>query len=185
MASNKMDLKRFDREMERQICQETVSIVELGGVIKSFDISKGYGIIVLDNGIPDILLSVSCLRRGGFEVAYEGARVVVEVLQCSRGRQAFRVFSMDESAALLPRTIPPDAHVSATGTCELGHVEAKWFRRPRGVNFFASGGNAPDAFVHIETLRRFGLTELLPSRFKGLMAPEVVPEDAPLQPASP
>jgi CspA family cold shock protein len=185
MASNKMDLKRFDREIERQICQETVSIIELGGVIKSFDISKGYGIIVLDNGIPDILLSVSCLRRGGFGVAYEGARVVVEVLQCTRGLQAFRVFSMDESAALLPRTIPPDAHVSAMGACELGHVEAKWFRRPRRVNFFASGGNAPDAFVHIETLRRFGLTELLPNRFKALMAPEVVPEDAPLQPASP
>jgi cold shock protein len=185
MVSNKMDLKRFDREMERQICQETVSIIELGGVIKSFDISKGYGIIVLDNGIPDILLSVSCLRRGGFEVAYEGARVGVEVLQCSRGLQAFRVFSMDESAALSPRTIPPDTHVSATGTCELGRVEAKWFRRPRRVGCFLSGGKAPDVFVHIETLRRFGLTELSPSRFKGFMAPEVVPEDAPLQPAFP
>jgi CspA family cold shock protein len=45
-----------------------VSIIELGGVIKSFDVSKGYGIIVLDNGIPDTLLSVACLRRGGFEV---------------------------------------------------------------------------------------------------------------------
>jgi cold shock protein len=185
MASNKMDLKRFDREIERQICQETVSIIELGGVIKSFDIFKGYGIIVLDNGIPDILLSVACLRRGGFEVAYEGARVVVEVLHCSRGLQAFRVFSMDESAALLPRTIPPDTHVSATGTCELGRVEAKWFRRPRRVGCFVSGGKAPDVFVHIETLRRFGLTELLPSRFKGLMASKVLPEDAPLQPASP
>jgi len=38
------------------------------------DVSKGYGIIVFDNGMPDILLSVACLRRGGFQVAYEGAR---------------------------------------------------------------------------------------------------------------
>ena len=75
--SNKMDLKRLDRQIERQICQETVSIIELGGVIKSFDLSKGYGIIVLDNGTPDILLSVACLRRGGFEVAYEGAGAAV------------------------------------------------------------------------------------------------------------
>src|SRR5689334_5399293 len=130
MAANRMDLKRFDREMERQICQETVSIVELGGVIKSFDICKGYGIIVLDNGIPDILLSVSCLRRGGFEVAYEGARVVVEVLQCSRGRQAFRVFSMDESTVLPTQMMPPDTHVSVTAPRELGPAQVKWFGRP-------------------------------------------------------
>jgi cold shock protein len=176
MASNKMDLKglggsvEIDRQTGSRASQEAVSIIELGGVIKSFDISKGYGIIVLDNGIPDILLSVACLRRGGFEVAYEGARVVVEVLQCSRGLQAFRVFSMDESTALPTQMMPPDTHVSVT--------------RPRRLGFFASGGNEPDVFVHIETLRRFGLTKLLPSRFKGLMAPEVRPEDAPLQPAS-
>ena len=97
------------------------------------------------------------------------------MLQCSRGLQAFRVFSIDDSAALLPLTIPPDTHVFAPRTCELGQVEAKWFRRPRRVGCFVSGGKAPDVFVHIETLHRFGLTELLPSRFKRLTAPEVAP----------
>jgi cold shock protein len=190
MASNKMDLKwlgggmGIDRQTESQSSQEAASIIELGGVIKSFDVFKGYGIIVPDNGMPEILLSVACLRRGGFEVAYEGARVVVEVLQCSRGLQAFRVFSMDESTALPTQMMPPDTHVSLTGTRKLGRAQVKSCSRPRGLGFFASGGNAPDVFVHIETLRRFGLTELLPSRFKGLMAPEVLPEDAPLQPAS-
>jgi CspA family cold shock protein len=114
----------------------------------------------------------------------EGARVVVEVLQCSRGLQVFRVFSMDESTVLPTQMMPPDTHVSATATREPGRAHVKWFGRRRGFGFFASGANTPDVFVHIETLRRFGLTELLPSRFKGLMAPEVSPEDAPLQPAS-
>ena len=190
MASNKMDLKwlsggmGIDRQTESQSSQEAASIIELGGVIKSFEVSKGYGIIVLDNGMPDILLSVACLRRGGFEVAYEGARVVVEVLQCSRGLQVFRVFSMDESTVLATQMMLPDTHVSVTATGELGQAQVKWRSWPRGSGFFASGGNAPDVFVHIETLRRFGLTELLPSRFKGLMAHEVPPEDVPLQPAS-
>jgi CspA family cold shock protein len=188
MASNKMDLKPLSsgtgigRQTESQ--SETASIIELGGVIKSFEVSKGYGIIVLDNGMPDILLSVACLRRGGFEAAYEGARVVVEVLQCSRGLQAFRVFSMDESTALPTQMMPPNTHVSVTATGELGLTQVKWCSRPLGFGFFSSGGNAPDVFVHIETLRRFGLTELLPSRFKGLMAHAVRPEDVPLQPAS-
>jgi CspA family cold shock protein len=190
MASNKMDLKwlgggmGIDRQTESQSSQEAASIIELGGVIKSFDVFKGYGIIVPDNGMPDILLSVACLRRGGFEVAYEGARVMVEVLQCSRGLQAFRVFSMDESTALPTQMMPPDTHVSLTGTRELSRGKVKWCSRPRGFGFFANGGNAPDVFVHIETLRRFGLTELLPSRFKGLMAHEVRPGDVPLEPAS-
>ena len=174
----------IDRQTESQSSQEAASIIELGGVIKSFEVSKGYGIIVLDNGMPDILLSVACLRRGGFEVAYEGARVVVEVLQCSRGLQVFRVFSMDESTVLATQMMLPDTHVSVTATGELGQAQVKWRSWPRGSGFFASGGNAPDVFVHIETLRRFGLTELLPSRFKGLMAHEVPPEDVPLQPAS-
>jgi CspA family cold shock protein len=188
MASNKMDLKRLssvmgiDRQTESQ--SETASIIELGGVIKSFDVSKGYGVIGPDNGMPDILLSVACLRRGGFEVAYEGARVVVEVLQCSRGLQAFRVFSMDESTVLATQMMPSDTHISEMASRELGRAQVKWCSWPRGFGFFASGGNAPDVFVHIETLRRFGLTELLPSRFKGLMAHEVPPEDVPLQPAS-
>src|SRR6266403_5191110 len=100
MASNKMDLKplgsgmEFYRQIESQTSQETASIIELGGVIKSFDASKGYSIVVPDDLMPDVLLSVACLRRGGFEVAHEGARVGVEVLQCSRGLPAFRVFSM-------------------------------------------------------------------------------------------
>jgi cold shock protein len=190
MTSNKIDLKglgggmEIDRQIESRTSQEAVSIIELGGVIKSFDASMGFGIIVLDNGIPDILLSVACLRRGGFEIAYEGARVVVEVLQCSRGLQVFRVFSMVESTALPTQMMPPDTHVSVTATRELGRAQEKWLSRQRGLGFFASGGNAPDIFVHIETLRRFGLTELLPSRFKGLMAHEVLPEVVPLQPAS-
>ncbi len=124
------------RQSERQLTDrrtQAPSIIELRGVIKSFDVSKGYGIIVLDNGMPDILLSVACLRRGGFEVAYEGARVVVEVLQCSRGLQAFRVFSMDESTALPTQVMPPDTHVSVTATRELARPQVKSFSQPRGV----------------------------------------------------
>ena len=54
-----------------------VNLVEISGVIKWFDASKGYGFIVPDNGWPDVLLHVTVLRRDGYQTAYEGARLVV------------------------------------------------------------------------------------------------------------
>jgi CspA family cold shock protein len=170
------------------------SIIELTGAIKWFDVSKGYGFIVPDNGLPDILLHVTCLRRDGFQTAYEGARVVVEVLQRPKGLQAFRILSMDETTAVHPAQLPaPRTHVSVSPTSGLERAQVKWFNRLRGFGFLTRGEGTEDIFVHMETLRRFGLAELRPGQFvmvrfgpgpKGLMAAEVHPEGGPQGPAS-
>ena len=56
---------------------DDAQVIEVAGVIKWFDVAKGYGFIVPDNGMADVLLHVTCLRRDGFQtMAYEGARVV-------------------------------------------------------------------------------------------------------------
>ena len=170
-----------------------VSVIELTGVIKWFDVSKGYGFIVPDNGLPDVLLHVTCLRRDGFQTAYEGARVVCEVLQRPKGLQAFRVLSMDESTAIHPSQVPPRTHVSVTPTSGLERAQVKWFNRLRGFGFLTRGEGTPDTFVHMETLRRYGLTELRPGQTvlvrygpgpKGLMAAEVRPDSGLHGPAS-
>jgi cold shock protein len=184
----------LDRGAGGEIGDEAASVIELSGVIKWFDVSKGFGFIVPDNGMPDILLHVTCLRRDGYQVAHEGARVVVEVLQRSRGLQAFRVLSMDESTAVHPAQMPPPrTHVTVAPTSGLERAQVKWFNRLRGFGFLTRGEGTPDIFVHMETLRRFGLAELRPGQFvlvrhgpgpKGLMATEVRPEGAPTGPAS-
>ncbi len=66
-------------------------VIEVAGVIKWFDVAKGYGFIIPDNGMADVLLHVTCLRRDGYQTAYEGSRVVCEVVAGPKGLQAFRV----------------------------------------------------------------------------------------------
>ena len=169
--------------------EPSAPVVEVTGVIKWFDVAKGYGFIVPDNGMADVLLHVTCLRRDGYQTAYEGARVVCEALARPKGMQAFRIVSMDESTAVHPAQMPPPrTHVTVTATSGLERAVVKWFNRLRGFGFLTRGEGTPDIFVHMETLRRYGITELRPGqtvlvRFgpgpKGLMAAEVRPDGGP------
>jgi CspA family cold shock protein len=181
------------REAGAEAPDASLDLVQISGRIKWFDVAKGFGFIVPDNGLPDVLLHVTCLRRDGFQAANEGARIVVEAVRRPRGLQAFRIVSLDESTAIHPSELPlPRTHVTVTATSGLEPAVVKWFNRLRGFGFLSRGEGTPDIFVHMETLRRYGIAELRPGqkvlvRFgdgsKGLMAAEVRLADAVL-PAS-
>src|SRR6201999_3979822 len=150
-AARRPALHDFSPSLDDLGSEVAANLIELTGIIKWFDASKGYGFIVPDNGLPDILLHVTCLRRDGHQVAYEGARVVVEVLQRARGLQAFRILSMDESTAVHPAQMPPPrTHVTVTPTSGLERAQVKWFNRLRGFGFLTRGEGTADIFVHME-----------------------------------
>lgn len=178
-------------DLMQEASGEAVDLIEITGVIKWFDVAKGFGFIVPDNGMGDVLLHVSCLRRDGYQTVLEGTRVVCEVQKRERGYQAFRILSMDTSTAVHPSQLPPvRTHVQVKPSSGLERVIVKWFNRTKGFGFLTRGEGTEDIFIHMETLRRYGLTELRPGqtvlvRFgdgdKGLMAAEIHPDvDSPM-----
>ena len=112
---------------------ETGELLEVTGFVKWFDVGKGFGFVVPDNGMDDILLHVTCLRKDGYQTILEGTRVVALVQKRERGYQAFRILSMDQSTAVHPSQMPPvKTHVHVEATSGLERVIVKWFNREKG-----------------------------------------------------
>jgi cold shock protein len=165
-----------------------LDLIEIAGSIKWFDVAKGYGFVVPDDGAPDILLHVTVLRRSGFQTAHEGARVVCEAHKRVKGMQVFRVIAMDDSTAVHPsQSAAGRTHVQVSPTSGYEIAIVKWFNRVKGFGFLTRGEGTEDIFLHMETVRRYGLAELKPGdsllvRYgggpKGLMATEVRPLEA-------
>jgi CspA family cold shock protein len=165
----------------------TSDVFEVSGSIKWFDLSKGYGFIVPDGDNGEIFLHVTCLRRGGFQVAQEGARVVCEAVRGSKGLQAVRILAMNDAMAIRPSQLPQRTHVVVVPESDWERAVVKWFNRLHGFGFLSCGQQRPDIFVHAETLRRCGFIELRPHQRvlvrygkgpSGFVAAELKPDDS-------
>lgn len=164
-------------------------LVEVAGRVKWFDISKGYGFIVPDDGGGDVLIHVTVLRRDGHANLTEGARVVAEAQRRDRGLQVLKVLSVTPGEPMAGGFVeaPARLRIQATQVGGFEIVIVKWFNRSRGFGFLTRGEGTEDIFVHMETMRRYGFIDPQPGdtmlvRFgpgpKGLLAVEVRPIEA-------
>ena len=142
--------------------EETATTLELRGLVKWFDPSKGFGFVVSEDCDVDILLHANVLRNFGQSSVADGAGVVLRTQRTQRGVQAVEVLAIEppEGATL---TLQEDTHGLVGAEVLALPVEparVKWYDKGKGFGFANVFGRSEDVFIHVEVLRVSGLADL-------------------------
>ncbi|MBY7649427.1 MAG: cold-shock protein [Candidatus Liberibacter europaeus] len=164
-------------------------LTEITGVIKWFDIVRGFGFFTPDDNyshMGDVLLHVTYLRWAGYHTICAGDLITAIVQKRESGYQTFKILSMKQSE-LWDFSAPSDdrSRVEIANKEGMRSAIVKWFDRVKRFGFLTVEGISEDVFVHMEIIRKYSLLGLYPKQAvlvrldkgeKGFMVTEIYPD---------
>ena len=109
--------------------------------MKWFDVARGYGFVIPDNGMPDVLLHLSCLKRDGYEAKFIDIRT-------SFGAT---------TTMLLDYLVRADVPISELGVLQGG---ARLLSEQRPVILCEVGKDSRDAVTKLLVDQRYALYDM-------------------------
>lgn len=150
--------------------QDTGEQRQVSGQVKWFDPTKGFGFVIADEGGRDILLHANVLRNYGQGSVVDGSSIEILVQDTQRGLQATEVISISPPAAAETPPLRDMVEFTPEDIAErpIEPARVKWFDKAKGFGFANAFGNNDDIFIHVEVLRRSGLSDLQSGEAIGL-----------------
>jgi CspA family cold shock protein len=143
---------------------------QVHGQVKWFDPGKGFGFVIAESGGPDILLHANVLRNFGQGSVVDGSEISIVVQDTERGLQAIEVLSIlpPINANSMPLRDMVEFTADDIANRPVEPARVKWFDKGKGFGFANVFGNNDDVFIHVEVLRRSGLSDLQSGEAIGL-----------------
>ena len=132
------------------------------GNLKWFDIKKGFGFIVPDDGGSDVFVHATTVQEFDHNLPLlPGTWMKCAAEHTQKGWLAKQVLEADASSAISDhfKAAKRELEVRDVGPWERARV--KWFNRCDGFGFVTPEGRQHDVFVHIELLKREGVLACL------------------------
>lgn len=126
------------------------------GVVKFFNVQKGFGFIQREDGGEDVFVHISAVERAGMEGLAEGQGLEFTLVDRGGKISASDLVPMGDVIPVAKREEAPQRKL--TGERATGTV--KFFNAMKGFGFITRDDGQPDAFVHISAVERSGMREL-------------------------
>lgn len=149
-------------ELMFQVPNGDVETRVVKGTVRWFSVDKGFGFVGPADGSQDIFLHFSVLDAIGKRRAYEGDLVECEVGPGKRGEQVIRILDLQPNPDGSQRS--SSYRPQSTGPTEEMFGEVKWFNPIKGFGFVHPDDGGRDIFLHMEILRRLGLSRIDPGQ---------------------
>lgn len=137
------------------------------GVVKFFNVQKGFGFIQREDGGEDVFVHISSVERAGLEGLAEGQGLEFQLVDRGGKVSASDLVVVGDVIPVAKREGAPGGGASGgagapqrqlTGEKATGTV--KFFNSMKGFGFITRDDGQPDAFVHISAVERSGMSNL-------------------------